>query len=378
MTRSALCRSRRIVIKVGTSLLAPPERPIQARRFSALAREIAALREAQLEPILVSSGAVGLGLRRLGRSQRPRTIPEKQAAAAVGQIDLCQRFQKALGRFDLKVGQILLTHIGLAQRERFLNARHTIQQLVRAGVVPIINENDSVATEELRFGDNDHLSALVTNLAGADLLILLTDIDGLYDRHPKQPGARPIRELSSVTPELIRQVSDSTSLVGTGGMRSKLAAARTAAHFGATTVIANGRQKDVISRILAGEPLGTCVQPQPTSGQISARKHWIAYSLKPRGTLHLDAGAARALVERGRSLLPIGIVSLEGQFGVGDLVRCCSPQNIEIARGLISYTAAEVERIKGQKSPRIATLLGYTNGPEIIHRDDLVLLRDEG
>jgi len=373
-SRGNLRRCRRIVIKVGTSTLAPPGRSVQSRRFSALAKQIAALREEKREVILVASGAVGLGVERLGLTRRPRSIPEKQAAAAIGQIDLCGRFQRAFAKHDLNVGQILLTHVGLSDRERFLNARHTLQQLVSAGAIPIINENDSVATEELRFGDNDHLSALVANLAGADLLLLLTDIDGLYDRHPSEPGAQRIPELDHITPQLLRKVGDSTSGVGTGGMRSKLSAAREAAHFGATTVIAHGGVPDVISRVLSGEDLGTRILPQPSASRVSARKHWIAYSLKPRGALHLDAGAARALVEGGRSLLPAGVVGVEGQFGVGDLVRCYSPQRVEIARGLISYAAPDVDRIKGQRSPRIVPLLGYSNGDAVIHRDDLVLL----
>jgi glutamate 5-kinase len=372
MMRAELARCRRLVVKVGSSLLAPPQGGVHAQRFAQLARDVTELIEQGRQVILVSSGAVALGLRRLGIAERPRAIPEKQAAAAVGQIDLCRRYQVAFQRRGLHVGQILLDHIGLADRERFLNARHTLNQLLAARTVPIINENDSVATEELRFGDNDQLSALVTNVAGAELLVLLTDIDGFYDRPPQEPGATRVPEVDEVTQELLDRTGPTLSGVGTGGMRSKLKAARTAAHFGAATVIGDGRRAGVLQRILAGEDVGTLVRP--SSQQISSRKHWIAYSLKPRGKLHLDAGATRALREGKRSLLPIGVVAVEGHFGVGDLVSCLDPSASEIARGLISYSAGDVERIKGQRSPRIHELLGYSNGNEIIHRDDLVLL----
>jgi glutamate 5-kinase len=372
MNRADLARCRRVVVKVGSSLLAPPTGGVHAQRFAALARDIAQLMEQGHQVVLVSSGAVALGLRRLGVAQRPRSIPEKQAAAAVGQIDLCRRYQVAFQRRGLHVGQILLTHVGLSDRERFLNARHTLNQLIGARTVPIINENDSVSTEELRFGDNDHLSALVTNVAGAELLVLLTDIDAFYDRPPQEPGAQRIPEIEDITPALLERTGPTVSGVGTGGMRSKLKAARTAAHFGAATVIADGRRSGILQRVLAGEDVGTLVRP--SSQQISSRKHWIAYSLKPRGKLHLDAGATKALREGGRSLLPAGVLAVEGRFGVGDLVSCLDPSSGEIARGLISYSADEVERIKGQRSPRIHELLGYSNGDEIIHRDDLVLL----
>ena len=372
MTRAELARCRRVVVKVGSSLLAPPQGGVHAQRFAQLARDVAELIEQGKQIILVSSGAVALGLRRLAIEQRPRSIPEKQAAAAVGQIELCRRYQVAFQRRGLHVGQLLLTHVGLAERELFLNARHTLHQLLASRAVPLINENDSVATEELRFGDNDHLSALVTNVAGAELLVLLTDIDAFYDRPPQEPGARRVPELDDVTEALLERTGPAVSGVGTGGMRSKLNAARTAAHFGAATVIADGRRAGILQRILAGEDVGTLVRP--SLQQISSRKHWIAYSLKPRGKLHLDAGATRALREGGRSLLPIGVVAVEGRFGVGDLVSCCDPASKEVARGLSSYSSDDTERIKGQRSPRIHELLGYSNGDEIIHRDDLVLL----
>ena len=364
--------ARRWVVKLGTSLLAPPGERVHARRFSELARQIAALADRGHEVVVVSSGAVGLGMRRLGLEERPRSIPDKQAAAAVGQIDLCRRFERALGRWDRVVGQILLTHGGLADRERFLNARRTLDTLLARGAVPVVNENDSVATEELRFGDNDQLAAQVVNCCGADLLVLLTDVDGLHDRPPGEAGARRVSELREVTPEALELAGGSGSDVGSGGMRSKLEAARTAARFGVPTVIADGRPRGVLESIRAGEDVGTRVRP--SRDRLSSRKHWIAYSRKPRGELRLDAGAVRALRARRASLLPAGVVAVSGEFGIGDLVSCVGPDGGEVARGLISYGSAEVGRIMGKRSGRIGEVLGYSNGGQVIHRDDLVLL----
>jgi glutamate 5-kinase len=367
-----LGRARRCVVKVGTSLLAPPDGGVHARRFSELARDIAELLDAGRQVVLVSSGAVGLGVRRLELASRPDSIPAKQAAAAVGQIDLCRRYERAFARFGRRVGQILLTHAGLSDRERFLNARHTLHALLAAGVVPIVNENDSVATEELRFGDNDQLAAQVVNAIGADLLVLLTDTDGVFERPPSQGGGPRVREIEAITDQVMRQTTREGSSLGSGGMRAKLEAARTAGRFGVPTVIADGRQRGTLQRILAGEDVGTWIWP--AESRLSSRKHWIAYTLKPRGTLHLDAGAARALREGGRSLLPIGVLELEGRFGVGDAVRCTGPDGDEIARGLSAYNRDELDVIKGQQTGRIAELLGFSNGAAVIHRDDLVVL----
>ena len=372
MKRSALKRCKRLVVKIGTTLLAPPEGGVHPRRFFELAHQIAGAIDDGHEVALVASGAVGLGTRRMGRDAPPRSIPGKQSAAAVGQIDLCRRFGRAFAREDLLIGQILLTHAGLAERERFLNARHTLNALIADGVVPLINENDSVATEELRFGDNDQLSALVVNTCSAQLLVMLTDIDGLHDRHPEAPDAQRISEIDDVTQDLLEMTTSRGSAFGTGGMRSKLEAARTAARFGVPTVIADGRAPDVLTRVLAGEDVGTLVQP--ATENLSSRKHWIAFSQKPRGSLRIDAGAARALAERRASLLPAGVTGLDGKFRIGDLVRCLGPSGKEIARGLISYDAAEVEVIMGHRTSRISSLLGYSNGNEIIHRDDLIVL----
>jgi glutamate 5-kinase len=370
--RRDLRRTRRIVVKIGTSLLTSPDGTIHAQRFGRIADDVAEQRAAGRDVVLVSSGAVGLGVHKLEADARPTALPQLQAAAAIGQIDLCRRFERAFARHNLLVGQILLTHTGLADRERFLNARHTLQALFTAGAVPVINENDSVSTEELRFGDNDQLSAQVVNNCNADLLVMLTDIDGLHDRHPSEPGAVRIPEVAEVTRATLELAAPPTSRVGTGGMRSKLEAARTTARFGVPTVIADGSVPGTLARIVAGEDVGTFVQP--AAQQLSSRKHWIAYSLKPRGHLHLDAGAVRAICDRGRSLLPIGILRFEGRFSVGDPVSCLGTDGSEVARGLISYDSQELALIKGHRTPQIRDLLGYSNGPEIIHRNDLVLL----
>lgn len=371
MSRRELTRARRVVVKIGTSLLTPLGDTVHAPRFASFAKQIAAEITAKREIVLVASGAVGLGTRRLKLAERPKSIPGKQAAAAVGQIDLCRRFERAFARQGLLVGQMLLDHAGFADRERFLNARRTLSQLLVDGVVPLINENDSVATEELRFGDNDQLAAQVVNTCGADLLILLTDIDGLHDRNPEEPGAERIGEVAEVTAKLLAIAGGEGSAMSTGGMRSKLLAARAASRFGVPTVIADGRKRGVLHRILSGEDVGTLVQPAGVS--LSSRKHWIAFTLKPRGELSLDAGAVKALRERRASLLPAGVTAVSGRFRVGDLVACLTPEHEEIARGLVSYDAREIERVKGQRTSRIAEVLGYSNGDEIIHRDNLIV-----
>jgi len=371
MKRADLSRARRVVVKLGTSLLTPQGRGVEARRFGAIARQVAAQMRGGREIVLVASGAVGLGTRRLGLARRPSSIPAKQAAAAVGQIDLCRRFERAFAREKLLVGQILLDHAGFVDRERFLNARRTLAQLLADRVVPIINENDSVATEELRFGDNDQLAAQVVNTCGADLLLLLTDVDGLRDGDPRASRAARVAELDEVTPRVLALVGASSSALGTGGMRSKLLAARAAGRFGVPTVIADGRRRDVLRRVLDGEDVGTFVRP--AEDQLSSRKHWIAFTLRPRGALSLDAGAVRALRERRASLLPAGVTEVSGRFGVGDLVACLTPDGDEIARGLVSYDAREIDRIKRRKTGEIVELLGYSNGDEVIHRDNLIV-----
>ncbi len=369
----AVCRrARRIVVKVGSSVLTDAGR-VRARAFGDLVRQLAALRDDGRQVILVSSGAIALGSRTLGWTQPGRSIPEMQAAAAVGQIDLVRIYRRRFAAHGAKVGQVLVTRAGLEDRVRYLNARHTLETLLGLGVVPIVNENDTVATDEIRFGDNDNLSATVVNLVHADLLVLLTDVDGLH-REPPRPG-RPkpplIDLVEELGPAVERAAAGSAHAFGRGGMTTKLEAARTAAASGAATAICNGRRRDALVRLAAGERVGTLIG---AGRRLASRKHWLAFTNRVRGQLVLDDGAARAVVERGRSLLPAGITSVHGRFGVGDAVACVDPRGRELARGLCAYSAEEVERIKGLSTARIAQVLGYSNGDAVIHRDDLVVL----
>jgi glutamate 5-kinase len=370
--RLAARRARRIVVKVGSGVLTDAAGGVRAAAFGNLARQISALVEQRREVVLVTSGAIAMGSKALGWPHPGRSIPEKQAAAAVGQIGLVDLYRKRFARHDRQVAQVLLTRSGLEQRERFLNARHTLHTLLAIGVVPIVNENDTVATEEIRFGDNDNLSATVVNLVGAELLVIVTDVDGLY-HEPPAPG-RPTPPLFDVVTRIDaaveRAAGGSTRAFGRGGMTTKLEAAKTAARCGAATVLCNGAEKDVLLRVAAGEPVGTLFQ---TGDRLASRKHWLAFTTRTRGTLHVDEGAVRAVVDRGKSLLPAGITGIDGEFGIGDPVACFDPAGREVARGLVAYSSEAIERIAGLPTRRIGQVLGYSNGAEVIHRDDLVL-----
>jgi glutamate 5-kinase len=311
----------------------------------------------------------------LGWSHTGRSIPQKQAAAAIGQISLVEIYQRRFARYGRQVGQVLLTRAGLHDRERFLNARHTLQELLRLGTVPIVNENDTVATEEIRFGDNDSLSATLVNLIGADLLIIVTDVDGLYAEPPVPGRPRPalIDIVERITPKIVNAAKGAESRYAQGGMTSKLEAARMAARSGAATVVCNGRNADAIARIVAGESVGTLFLPRE---RMASRKHWLAFTTRTQGVLSIDRGAAQALLTRGRSLLPAGVVGVEGNFGVGDPVLCVDAKGRELARGLSAYNADDVQRIKGLAAKQITRVLGYSNGSEVIHRNDLVILDD--
>ena len=327
--------------------------------------------------VLVSSGAIAVGSHRLQWTQPGKSIPAMQAAAAVGQIGLVEMYQRRFARHDLQVAQILLTRQGLEHRERFLNARHTLHELLKLGVVPIVNENDTVATEEIRFGDNDNLSAQVVSLVGADLLVILTDVDGLHTEKPEAGRPKPplIEIVNEITPEVEAAACGSGSAFGRGGMLTKLEAARTAARSGAATVLCNGGTRDVLTRLAAGEHQGTIVLP---GERLAGKKHWLAYTSRVRGAVVIDEGAARALTERGRSLLPAGIVEVRGPFGIGDPISCLATDGRELARGLSGYASEDVERIKGASTRQIAKTLGYSNGDAVIHRDDLVLVDGNG
>jgi glutamate 5-kinase len=369
-----LRRVRRVVVKIGSNVLAGPA-GLRRERVKALAGEIATLVAGGRQLVVVSSGAVAAGAARLGpKGPSRQRIEWRQAAAAIGQIGLMAAYERAFAAHERQVAQVLLTHADLADRRRYLNARHTLRTLLDLGVVPIVNENDTVAVEELRFGDNDNLSALTAALVEADLLVVLSDVEGLYTSDPRvDPAATLVRVARADDDGVLAAAGPSRSGVGTGGMASKVAAARKAAAAGIPTVIADGTSDGILAAIFApDEEAGTLVLAG--GDPLGHRKHWIAYTLKPLGAVHVDAGAERAVVRSGRSLLPSGVRTVEGGFGVGDCVRLVGPDGHEFARGLVNYSAAELERIKGAQTRDIETLLGYKGSDAVVHRDDLALV----
>ena len=370
---SVIAEARRLVVKVGSSLVTNDGRGLDHARLARWAEQIAALARQGRQVVLVSSGAIAEGIQRLGWSRRPHALNELQAAAAVGQMGLIEAYERGFGAHGLRSAQILLTHADLADRERYLNARSTLRTLLELGVIPIINENDTVTTEEIKVGDNDTLGALVANLIEADALIILTDQTGLYSADPrKNPDAEFIHEAVAGDPRLEAMAGGAGTGIGTGGMLTKILAARRAARSGAHTVIASGREDRVLERLAAGEAIGT--QLVARQAPLAARRQWLADHLQVRGRLHIDAGAARALSEQGKSLLPIGVIEVQGEFQRGEVVACIDPEGRDIARGLVNYSADEARRIARQPSGRIEALLGYIDEPELIHRDNLVLL----
>ncbi|MBI1734270.1 MAG: glutamate 5-kinase [Candidatus Rokubacteria bacterium] len=370
--RRQLGRVRRLVVKVGSGLVTSPSTGADADRIETLAAEIAAVREGR-QVVLVSSGAIATGMARLALGSRPRSIPEKQAAAAVGQAALMWQYEVAFKRHGIPVGQVLLTATDISDRARYLNARNTLTTLLRLGVLPIVNENDTVAVDEIKVGDNDNLSAHVAALIDADLLILLTDVDGLYTADPaRDPDARKLDHVEAVTGEIRQLARGPAGETSVGGMATKLEAAQKATASGVPMVIARGGDKTILARVLAGEPVGTYFAPR--ADRLAARKRWIAFAVPPTGRLTVDAGARRALADEGKSLLPSGLVSVDGDFTAGDVVTVLDPGGAEFARGLVNFDAGDVRKIRGAKSREIEVRLGYRSFDEVIHRDNLVIL----
>ncbi|HQR04278.1 MAG: glutamate 5-kinase [Proteobacteria bacterium] len=370
--RAAISKARRLIIKVGSALVTNDGAGLSETFIAECARQIAILHAQGREVVLVSSGAIAAGMQRLGWTRRPHEIHELQAAAAVGQMGLCQTYETCFAGHGLKTAQILLTHEDLADRTRYLNARSTLTTLLSLGVVPIINENDTVVTDEIKFGDNDTLGALVANLVEADALIILTDQRGLYSADPRKvPAATLISEGEAQDRRFETMAGGSGSTISKGGMITKIRAAQRAARSGAHTLIASGHESDVLPRLMTGEALGTLLHA--SASPMAARKQWLADHLQLAGSLTLDAGAEKAL-RSGRSLLPIGVTRVDGDFQRGAVVACRDADGAEIARGLVNYSSVEARRIARHGSSEIETLLGYINEEELIHRDNLVLL----
>ncbi len=374
--RYLLKKCKRIVVKIGSALLTDEQGLLKTRFMGKLAKEINLLRSQGREVILVSSGAIAAGLQVMKKPRRLATIPAKQAMAAIGQPRLMQAYSRAFGRQGLHVAQVLLTSEDIHHRERYAHARNALLEILKQKVIPIFNENDTVAVSEIKFGNNDILSAHITNLAEADALVILTDVDGLYTHNPRlNPQARLVGEVEKIDASIVAMASGHGNSLGTGGMTSKLKAAENVVGFGEEMIIANGRLPLVLPRIMTGEPIGTIFYPR--GDKLAARKSWIAFALKARGSLQLDQGAWQAIKNQGRSLLPSGVKSVSGAFRQGDCVELKDQQGRVFARGLINYDAQAVQALLGAKTSEIEDRLGYKNSDELIHRNDLVVLNSD-
>ena len=373
MRDQLLKQAKRIVVKIGSSLIASRDTGLRPDRIERLTDEIMAIRTGGREILLVSSGAIVSGIQKLGLTTYPKSLPLKQAAAAVGQSRLIWAYEKAFERVNQKVAQVLLTHQDLADRRRFLNARHTLTALLEFGIIPVINENDTVAVDEIRFGDNDALAAQVAHLVDADLLIILSDVDGLFTEDPrKNPAATLIPVVSEITKDVERRAGVSSSFEGTGGMATKVQAAKKVAEYGVATLIMNGEQAGLLPAVFEGAAAGTFFLPR--GRRLTSRKHWIAFTLRAKGQVAVDDGAVEALVRRGKSLLASGIVSITGHFDPGDAVSCTDRQGKEFAKGLVNFSSDTLDRIKGLKTAEIQKAMGTQEYEEVIHRDNLVIL----
>lgn len=371
--RTYLDRARRVVVKVGSAVLTGSD-GLNLPVLENLARGLYGLRQNGLEVILVSSGAVAAGRRKLGLGDRALSLREKQAAAAVGQSSLMRAYEKIFEQLGQKVAQVLLTHDALSRRDRYLNVRNTLFTLLEWGLLPIINENDTVSVEELRFGDNDTLGAMVTNLTEADIFVCLTDVGSLYTSNPSQDSeAKPVHTVMNIDRQIEEMAGSVSGALGTGGMQSKIRAAKMVAARGGCSFIGPGWENDILARLFAGEAVGTFFMPR--EDKLQSRKHWIAFTLRPQGYLVLDGGACRALVKSGKSLLPSGILEVQGKFGIGAPVHCLDEDGNAVAAGLANYNSAELGKIKGMKSSQILEVLGHKDSDEVIHRDNLVILQ---
>jgi len=373
MRDEILKQAKRIVVKVGSSLVSSRGAGLQPERIDRLADEIAALRSSGREVLIVSSGAIISGIKKLALKDYPKSLPVKQAAAAVGQSRLMWAYEKSFERLGLMVAQILLTHQDLADRRRFLNARHTLTALIGFGVIPIINENDTVAVDEIRVGDNDTLAADVAHLVDADLLVILSDVDGLFTDDPrKNPSAELIPLITEINHDIERRAGVSATFEGTGGMATKVRAAKKVGEFGVAVLILNGQQTGLLSNVLSGSAGGSLFLPKER--RLTSRKHWIGYTLRSRGSITIDQGAVEALAKRGKSLLASGILNVVGPFEVGDPVSCLDQSGKEFAKGLVNFSSDTLSKIKGLKTAEIQQQLGPQEYEEVIHRDNLVIL----
>ena len=370
--RKQFAEQNRWVVKIGSALITADGRGLDTDAIRHWAGQIATLMGQGKQILLVSSGAVAEGMARMGMDKRPNALHQLQAAAAIGQMGLIQHFESSFNEHGIRTAQVLLTHEDLSDRERYLNSRSTLRTLLEMGVMPIINENDTVATEEIRLGDNDTLGALVTNLVEAQNLVILTDKQGLYDKDPRKNKDAKLIEQASAGDDNLMKMAGGGGALGRGGMVTKVSAARRAARSGASTMIASGSVENVLLKIAAAENVGSLLTPD--TGTLAARKQWLANQLNPRGRLIIDAGACRALRDQGVSLLPVGVTKVSGEFVRGELVSCEDSNGREVARGLVNYDALECSRLCGKPSDRIQAILGYVDEPELIHRDNLVVL----
>jgi len=363
---------KRLVIKIGSNILATAEQGLNIRRLRRITKDISEIIDRGHEVVLVSSGAVAAGLKKLGLKKKPHDIKLKQAAAAIGQSSLMWAYEHNFGIFKKKVAQVLLTRDDIANRIRYINAKNTLFTLISYDVIPLINENDPIAVDEIKFGDNDMLAALTAGLVEADMLVIMSDVDGLYTKDPTRKGAEIIRSVKKITPDIENLAGGKGSAVGTGGMYSKLLAAKQANDHGIPVAIINGRKAGLLAKLADGNKIGTYFEPKVQ--RMSSRKGWIAYGVRAKGAIYLDDGAVNALIKMGRSLLPSGIAKVEGNFDVGDYIRCLNKDGQKIAKGLTNYSSTDLEKIRGKKTTEIENALGYKYSDEVIHRNNLVVV----